>query len=82
MDFMGVIAKINLFSLFLRKFLRTLKLKMYPFSIKISYEHAAPLGHLRGGEGDMHHSDLKCHRYSGKLFLFISLKTFMNLFLN
>jgi hypothetical protein len=54
MDFTGVIAKINLFSLFLWKFLCTLKLKKYPFSVKISYEHAAPpympLGHPREGK--------------------------------
>jgi hypothetical protein len=43
MDFTLVIAKINpFFIIFLRKFLHTLKLKKYPFSVKISYEHVAP----------------------------------------
>jgi hypothetical protein len=41
-DFTGVIAKINPFFIILWKFLRTLMLKKYPFSIKILYEHAAP----------------------------------------
>jgi hypothetical protein len=35
MDFTGVIAKINPFIIFTEKFIR-------PFSVKISYEHAAP----------------------------------------
>jgi hypothetical protein len=49
MDFMAVIAKSKKnFSLFLRKFRCTLKLKKYHFSVKITYEHAA-LGHLSGG---------------------------------
>jgi hypothetical protein len=42
MNFTGVIAKVNPFSLFLRKFLRTLKQKKYPFPVKIWYEQAAP----------------------------------------
>jgi hypothetical protein len=50
MDFTGPneIAKINPIFIILRKFIRTLKLQKYPFSIKILYKHAASLGHLRG----------------------------------
>jgi hypothetical protein len=42
--------KSTLFSLFLRKFIHTLKPKKYPFSVKISYKHVAPLGRVKTQE--------------------------------
>jgi hypothetical protein len=44
------LLKSILFSLFLWKFLSTLKLKKYHFSVKIAYEHAATYVTWKGRE--------------------------------
>jgi hypothetical protein len=59
MDFTGMIAKINLFSLFLQKFLCTLKLhEKVPLFHKNLIRACGP-GHLRGAGGLYHSTSCK-----------------------
>jgi hypothetical protein len=50
-EFYGWSLKSTLFSLYLRKFLRTLKLKKYPFSEKKSYTSMRPVRSPECGGG-------------------------------